>query len=117
MVVKGAVTSAAPVGFRALAGFLCGLGALPGSASEVCEPAAQSHLRRTLRRRRTRARALPRLHFDPAAQPIESGSWAVIDDTASGLDWKVLQSAWSGVNWTRADAAASKHNKAIRSFT
>ena len=83
----------------------------------MCEPAAQSHLRRTLRRRRTRARALPSLHFDPAAEPTESGSWAVIDDTASGLDWKVLQSAWSGVNWTRADAAASKHNKAIRSFT
>ena len=37
----------------------------------------------------------------------------VIDDAASGLDWKVLQSAWSGVNWTRADAAASKHSNTI----
>ena len=32
-----------------------------------------------------------------------SGSWAVMEDTANGLDWKVLQSAWSGVYWTRAD--------------
>ena len=31
-----------------------------------------------------------------------SGSWAVMDDTANGLDWKVLQLAWSGVYWTKA---------------
>ena len=42
-------------------------------------------------------------HASAEIQPMLSGSWAVMYDDASGLDWKVLQSAWLGVYWTRAE--------------
>ena len=41
-------------------------------------------------------------HASVEIHPMLSGSWAVMDDTANGLDWKVLQLAWSGVYWTKA---------------